>query len=332
EAAVAAGRVVVVAAGNTGDGGAPMSISSPGIAPSAITVAATTNAHVVGPVVNVAGPGTVSDNLKGIGSTLGASSQAVFNGTPSPLVYVDVDPIGRGCNGITVGSLTGKVALIERGNCTFATKINNAAQAGAVAAIVFNRDSSEDTPDSSAGGENLFTMDATGTAIPSFFIVRSKGLAMREFAKTNPGATVSINAFGSGSFTPDVLADFSSRGPSSLEGLKPDVAAPGVIIYSAAAKNGTSDGVVDPSGFLAVSGTSQATPHVAGAAALIKQLNPTFTPAQIKSALMNSATIDVFTTAAQTSRVGVLDTGGGRIDVLRASQVTATITPASVSF
>jgi minor extracellular serine protease Vpr len=332
EAAVAAGRVVVVAAGNNGDGGAPMTISSPGIAPSAITVAATTNSHVVGPVVNVTGPGTVAANLTGIGSTLGASSQAVFSGTSSPLVYVDVDPTGRGCGGIAAGSLTGKVALIERGNCTFATKINNAAQAGAVAAIIFNRDSSEDTPDSSAGGENLFTMDATGTTIPSFFIVRSRGLAMRDFAKSNPSPTVSIAAFGSGSFTPDVLADFSSRGPSSLEGLKPDLAAPGVIIYSAAIKTGTSDGIVDPSGFLAVSGTSQATPHVAGAAALIKQLNPAFTPAQIKSALMNSATNDVFTAAAQTTRVGILDTGAGRVDVSRASEVTATITPASVSF
>jgi subtilisin family serine protease len=332
EAAVAAGRVVVIAAGNSGDGGAQMTISSPGIAPSAITVAATTNAHVVGPVVSVAGPGSVSALLTGIGSTLGAGSSAVFDGTPAPLAYVDADPLGRACDAILAGSLTGKIALIERGNCTFASKINNVAQAGASAAIVFNRDSSEDTENSSAGGENLFTMDATGTAIPSFFVVRSKGLALRDFVKANPGATVSIAPFGSGTFTPDVLADFSSRGPSSFEGLKPDVAAPGVIIYSAAVKTGAASGVVDSSGFLAVSGTSQATPHVAGAAALIKQLNPSFTPAQVKSALVSSATTDVFTTAAQTTRVGVLDTGGGRVDLDRASSVSATFSPASLSF
>lgn len=332
EAAVAAGRVVVIAAGNNGDGGAQKTITSPGIAPSAITVAATTNAHVVGPVVSVAGPGPVSALLTGIGSTLGGSSSVVFDGMPVPVAYVDADPLGRACDGILAGSLTGKIALIERGNCTFASKINNAAQAGASAAIIFNRDSSEDTAESSAGGENLFTMDATGTTIPSFFVVRSRGLALRDFLKANPSATVSIAPFGSGSFTPDVLGDFSSRGPSSLEGLKPDVAAPGVIIYSAAAKTGPASGVVDSSGFLAISGTSQATPHVAGAAALIKQLNPSFTPAQVKSALVNSATTDVFTTAAQTARVGVLDTGGGRVDMARASSVSATFSPASLSF
>lgn len=331
EAAVAAGRVVVIAAGN--DGPDPTTISSPGTTRSAITVAAATNAHLVGPVISVASPDPISANLTGVGSTHGASSTAVFDTTLGPLAYVDADPQGRGCNGILAGSLTGKIALIERGNCPFVDKINNVAAAGARAVIVYNRDSSEDAAGSAAGGDNLFTMDATGTTIPSFFIVRSKGVALRDFVKANPGATVSIATFGSGSFTPDVLADFSSRGPTPLEDLKPDVAAPGVSIYSAAARTGnTSDGVVDSSGFLAISGTSQATPHVAGAAALIKQLNPSFTPDQVKSALVNSATLDVFTTPNQTARVGVLDTGGGRVDLARASSITATLSPASLSF
>src|SRR6185369_978628 len=165
-----------------------------------------------------------------------------------------------GCNVIAAGSLTGKIALIERGNCDFVVKVNSAAAAGAKAVIVFNRDTSEDTAGSAAGGDNLFTMKVTDTTIPSFFIVRSKGLALRDFVKANPGATLSIGTFGSGSFTPDVLADFSSRGPTPVEVLKPDVAAPGVSIYSAAIRSGSPDKVVDPSGFLAISGTSQATP------------------------------------------------------------------------
>lgn len=331
EAAVAAGRVVVIAAGNVGDGSAPMTITSPGTAPSAITVGATTNGHVVGPVINVSGPGAVSAVLTGIGSTKGASSTAVFDTGLGPLPYTYADPPGRGCDGILAGSLNGKIALIERGTCSFATKINNAGTAGARAVIIFNRDPSEDTEGSSGGGDNLFTMDTTGTAIPSFFVIRSKGLALRDFVLANPGATISIESFGSGSFTPDVLADFSSRGPSILEGLKPDVTAPGVIIYSAAILSKTGD-VVDPSGFLAISGTSQATPHVAGSAALIKQLNPSFTPEQIKSALISSATTDVFTAADKAARVGVLDAGGGRVDLARASSISATFSPASLSF
>jgi minor extracellular serine protease Vpr len=331
EAAVAAGRVVVIAAGNNGPD--PTTITSPGTTQSAITVAAATNAHVVGPVISVAGPDPIAANLIGVGSTQGAGSTAVFDTALGPLPYVDADPQGRGCNTMLAGSLTGEIALIERGNCAFTDKINNVAAAGARAVIVYNRDASEDTAGSAAGGDNLFTMDATGTKIPSFFIVRSKGLALRDFVKANPGATVNIATFGSGSFTADVLADFSSRGPTPLEALKPDVAAPGISIYSAAARTGNaSTGVVDPSGFLAISGTSQATPHVAGSAALIKQLNPSFTPDQVKSALVNSATLDVFTTPDQNARVGVLDTGGGRVDLAGASSITATLSPASLSF
>lgn len=331
EAAVASGHVAVIAAGN--DGPDSTTITSPGVAPSAITVAAATNAHVVGPVIDVTNPAPVSAALTGVGSTQGAGSSATFDNTLGPLPYVDADPQGRGCGGITAGSLSGKIALIERGNCPFADKINNAAAAGARAVIIFNRDSSEDTTGSASGGDNLFTMDATGTTIPSFFIVRSKGLALRDFVRANPGATVSIAVFGSGSFTADVLADFSSRGPTPLEALKPDLAAPGVSIYSAAARTGNAKaGVVDPSGFLAISGTSQATPHAAGAAALIKQLNPSFSPEQIKSALISSATVDVFTAPDQTERVGVLDSGGGRIDLARASSITATLSPPSLSF
>jgi minor extracellular serine protease Vpr len=331
EAAVAAGHVVVIAAGNAGPDSA--SITSPGTTPSAISVAATTNAHLVGPVITVAGPGQVSALLTNVGSTHGAGSSAVFDTTLGPLPYVEGDQQGRGCNSISAGSLSGKIALIERGNCPFADKINNVAAAGARAIIIYNRDTSEDTSGSAAGGDNLFTMDATGTKIPSFFVVRSKGLALRDFVRANPSATISIATFGAGSFTSDTLGDFSSRGPTPLEALKPDVAAPGVSIYSAAARTGDeSVGVVDSSGFLAISGTSQATPHVAGAAALIKQLNPSFTADQVKSALVNSATVDVFTTPNQTARVGVLDTGGGRVDLARASSVTATLSPASLSF
>ena len=330
EAAVVEGRVVVIAAGNV-DGGLPMTISTPGIAPSAITVGASTNAHVVGPVVNVSGPGTVSASLTGIGSTKGTT--AVFDTGIGPLPYTYADPQGRACDAIPAGSLNGKIALIERGTCSFATKINNAAAAGARAVIVFNRDPSEDTAGSTGGGENLFTMDTAGATIPSFFVVRSKGLALRDFVVANPDATISIALFGSGSFTPDVLADFSARGPSIIEGLKPDVSAPGVEIYSAAARTGDpKTGVIDPSGFLSISGTSQATPHVAGAAALIKQLNPSFTPQQIKSALISSATSDVFTAPDRSVRVGVLDAGGGRVDLARAGSINATFSPASLSF
>src|SRR3989442_9540917 len=130
--------------------------------------------------------------------------------------------------------------------------------------------------------------------------------------------------FGESSPPADVISTFSSRGPSSLRGLKPDLAAPGEQVYSGAITAGNPSGVSDPSGFAAVSGTSQATPHVAGAAALLKQLHPAWTPLQIKSALISSANNAVFADSTKTLKVGVLDDGSGRADLAGAFSVNAT--------
>ena len=157
---------------------------------------------------------------------------------------------------------------------------------------------------------------------------------MRDWLASHPGAQVSLTpeAIGEVDVPADAVAVFSSRGPSPAGSLKPDLAAPGTSIYSGAITTSNPDGVTDPSGFAAVDGTSQATPHVAGAAALIKQQHPSWTPAQIKSALMSSATTDVFTTVAKTAKAGVLATGAGRVDLSRAGEVSATFAPASLSF
>ncbi|MFD5828333.1 S8 family serine peptidase [Lentzea sp. NPDC060358] len=107
----------------------------------------------------------------------------------------------------------------------------------------------------------------------------------------------------------DQLAPFSSKGPRTGDsGLKPEVTAPGVGIVAAAANtNG---------GHVAASGTSMATPHVAGAAALLRQEHPEWTPAQVKSALA--------TTARPTAGVSAFDQGHGRIDVAKASEQVLT--------
>ena len=100
----------------------------------------------------------------------------------------------------------------------------------------------------------------------------------------------------------DSLAPFSSKGPRAGDGgVKPEVTAPGVGIV--AAKAGTTEHV-------AASGTSMATPHVAGAAALLRQQHPEWTPAQLKSALVS--------TAKPTPGLNAYDQGAGRIDVAKA--------------
>lgn len=322
------GRIVVLSAGNEGNGGVDdeMTVGSPGISPSAITVAAASNAHIVGPVITVDQPAPVTPSLVKIGSSTGNS--VAVGDSLTGVAYVYADPQGRGCGLLPFGSLSGKVALVERGVCSFTDKVSSAATAGARAVIIFNKDLSEGTD----GGDNILNMEVSGTTIPSVFVARSAGLALRDFVAANPGAILTIEPFGTGSATADVLASFSSRGPSTINGLKPDVTAPGEIIYSGAITTPNNLGVSDPSGFAAVSGTSQAAPHVTGAAALIRQLHPNFTVAQVKSALMNSALTDVFTDVNKTARVSVLAQGAGRVDLARAAAVTATFSPASLSF
>nr|WP_239062346.1 S8 family serine peptidase [Streptomyces sp. SID13031] len=122
----------------------------------------------------------------------------------------------------------------------------------------------------------------------------------------------------------DQLADFSSRGPS-LDGgaVKPDVTAPGVSIVAAKAKNSS---IGEPVGaqYLRLDGTSMATPHTAGAAALLVQEHQSWKASELKSTLMGSAKVATGQTAFQQ--------GAGRIDLTKAIKQTVIAEPGSVSY
>lgn len=131
---------------------------------------------------------------------------------------------------------------------------------------------------------------------------------------SSPGCAASVLTVGAVD-RDDTTASFSSRGPAGLQHtLKPEIAAPGVGI-SAAAMGGR--GVY---AYQSMSGTSMATPHVAGAAALVKQRHPDWTGQQIKAALVASADTGV--------PGDVRETGGGRLDVKAAVDTTVTGAPA----
>ena len=120
------------------------------------------------------------------------------------------------------------------------------------------------------------------------------------------------------------LAGFSNRGPVVGDGaVKPEITAPGVNIVAALHSAGTISEPVEP-GYTALSGTSMATPHVAGAAALLAQQHPDWSGQQLKATLTGSAT--------PTPGVSAYDQGAGRIDVARAITQTVVSEPASVSF
>ncbi|MFI9628740.1 S8 family peptidase [Streptomyces sp. NPDC052042] len=124
----------------------------------------------------------------------------------------------------------------------------------------------------------------------------------------------------------DRLAEFSSRGPRVGDGaIKPDVTAPGVDITAAAAPGSVIDKEVgqSPSGYLTISGTSMATPHVAGAAALLKQQHPDWKYTELKGALTASTKPGAYTPFQQ---------GSGRISVDRAIAQTVVADPVSLNY
>ncbi|MFE2277851.1 S8 family serine peptidase [Streptomyces sp. NPDC059454] len=124
----------------------------------------------------------------------------------------------------------------------------------------------------------------------------------------------------------DQLADFSSTGPRVGDGaVKPDVTAPGVDITAASAKgNDIAKEVGEkPAGYMSISGTSMATPHVAGAAAILKQQHPEWTYAELKGALTGSTKGGKYTPFEQ---------GSGRVQVDKAVKQTVIADPVSLSF
>ncbi|MFI6785101.1 S8 family serine peptidase [Micromonospora sp. NPDC050276] len=121
------------------------------------------------------------------------------------------------------------------------------------------------------------------------------------------------------------LAEFSSRGPRTGDaGIKPDITAPGVGIV--AARSSASDlwPVDDNPQYTSMNGTSMATPHVAGAAAILAQQHPDWSPERIKSTLMSAA--------RPSATIGVYEQGAGFLDVARAIQQNVTASPVSVAF
>ena len=303
--AVDGGVVVAIAAGNSGP--VAGTIQSPGIADKVITVGASTNPHFVGIPVTVPGLGTFGAAL-GQFNNFGQVSASYATTSPT-----------NGCTAIS-GDFTGQIVLIARGVCTFSTKIRNAQNAGAMGALVYNNVAGDPTAMGQDGTPNQPT-------IPAAMVSNEKGLAMAG-ASTK---TVSIDGTAQQEFftdgpSADILAGFSSRGPPKigstvLAEVKPDVVAPGVNVYSSILMTSCAQ----PPCFAFFQGTSMATPHVAGSAALLKQLHPTWSPLQIKSALVNTAHRPVGSSSNNTPLPNPMDRGAGRIDLAAASQLTATI-------
>lgn len=153
------------------------------------------------------------------------------------------------------------------------------------------------------------------------------------FMTNHTGVTGSFTAGEARSGQGDVMAAFSSRGPGGLV-VKPDVTAPGVQILAGASPvpGPPADGGGPPGQFFqAIAGTSMSSPHTAGAGLLLRALHPTWSPGQIKSALMTTANQDVVKEDL-TTPAGPFDFGSGRIALDMAGFAGATFDETAANF
>ena len=302
------GVLVVAAAGN--DGPVSESIGSPGHNPLALTVGATYNNLTSSQVATLTVNGMPFVAIPMLDSAVPAEP------IDAPVIFVGYAR-ERDLAGINA---TGAVILAERGSDTmgemlyFSIKEGNAADAGAAAIIVFNNEDDE-----IFYGELIHEFNEPGYAprIPAVSMSREDGLAILEM--TQEGARVVLNFL----LDPDHPVPFSSRGPVSPFYAKPDIMAPGVYINTTTL-----------SGYGAVSGTSYATPHVSGAAALLLQQNPGLSPEDIRSVLVSTSSV---VTEQTGMRSPLHNAGSGRLDVTTALSaglvvqppvVVASVTPA----
>jgi len=335
--AVLSGIVAVVASGNAGPG--PATMGAPATSQLAISVGAVTSESKhfssksevsFSSVTSVTYDTYASFNIMGW-ETANEDFKAELGADPYEVVYVglgaDEDYNGK--------DVAGKVALVSRGAYAFVDKIAAAKAHGAKAVAIFNGravkidpsdpksklmpDLSDDIPNLNAfyGGNLGDSFDF----IPAFDLNGKQGRALARELEKNPANKLQFTFNGDYALSMipgDFLADFSSWGPNGDKdmSIKPDLTAPGVNILSTWPAYGKGKPEISyDKAYNRISGTSMATPHVAGLALLLKQAHPEWTPADIRSALTNTA--DLIKDPKE-KLYNVYQQGSGRANVVNA--------------
>ncbi|MEH7514138.1 S8 family serine peptidase, partial [Gottfriedia acidiceleris] len=301
--AVLSGVTTVVAAGNSGD--KMDTLGSPGASALALTVGASS---ISLDVFKYAGlQNGVNYTVRQLARNY-TDDLTQLKGKTFQLVDVGLARTTADFNG---KDLNGKIAFIKRGTNSLIDKIKNAKIRGAVGVLMYN-----DEANQAEGPINAF-MGESIDAVPAFTISNSEGKAI--LAAIQAGNTsFTFGDYSMVQTASDELAGFSSRGPSRVNyDIKPEVTAPGVAIMSTVpfyVNNKTVDGTHTEDykyAYERLSGTSMATPYVAGVSALLLQANKDLQPADVKSILMNTAD-------PLSKNYSVFEVGSGRVDVYEA--------------
>ena len=302
--AARAGVVVVASAGNSGD--TYFVSGSPGAAGRAISVANSLD-DGKGALLHVNAPASLAGDFPAGAAAYGPN---LVDGSVTGDVVLVNDGTGTATDGCEtlVGFPTGAIALVDGGTCSFKTKTLNAQNAGAIATIAVW---------TAAGGPPLLGDDptiVTPITIPTISVTLATANAIKAALAAE---TVDVTFFAAG----DSLSPSSSRGPRAGVPirLKPDVAAPGMLITSVQSGR-VAGGYAPGNASTILSGTSMAAPHVAGLLALVRQLHPDWTVEQLKALVMNHSLHDVFQYSGGLGlKFGAGRVGAGRVDAGRSA-------------
>ncbi len=307
----AAGIFVATSAGNSGP--RPGSVGSPANAPWIMSVASSShNRRLPNKLMDMEGGENPPADITGAGITKGyGPAEIVYAGWYSGTIYTDTEGIthtmsydeARMClQPFPAGTFNGEIVVCDRGLIARVGKGYNVLQGGAGGYVLANAASNGDS------------INADNHYLPAVHITYNDAVRLESWltntvvqTATISGATISISdTYG------DIMSSFSSRGPNIVPDiLKPNIAAPGQDILAAVATDHENPSEYPEFDFY--SGTSMASPHVAGVAALIRALHPDWTPAQVQSAIETTAiNSGGFRKEDSTTPADPFDIGGGR--------------------
>jgi hypothetical protein len=326
--AVDAGTFVAASAGNDG----PDAGSANHVEPWVETVAASTKDNVAAFRFDLTGPGTPPPETQGIALRPAAPPLPSQDYVDVPIVRSPNfdDGANDGCSAYPPDTFT--AADTGPSDRIFADGFDPAttpARVGAIAVLHLDGNASNCGSVSrrqaalDAGAIGVVFVDTVflnlGASDSSWSMLRSDWDAVWTYVSASPGEARASLLYPAASFPQlgDVVADFSSRGPVANSGqylVKPDITAPGVDILAAYAANfggGATATALD-------NGTSMSSPHIAASAVLLRAVQPTWTPTQIRSAINLTAKLDGLTRPDGTP-INAFDLGSGRVDLTRAA-------------
>jgi subtilisin family serine protease len=298
-----AGVFVACSAGNDGPGADTVGHREPWVT----TVAASTQVRTFEGTIHVEADGGASLDLTGVSVTSGTTGELVLGADYGDALCGSED----GVNPFPPGTFTSdQIVVCERGIVARVEKSGNVFVGGAGGMILYN--------------PGINTLNSDNHFVPTVHIDHVAGAELLAFMAANTGEVATLDGGIKVDAQGDVMAAFSSRGgPGQSLGIsKPDISAPGVNILAGHTPMPAFpfEGGAGAPGemFQAIGGTSMASPHIAGAGALLMDLHPDWSPAQIKSALMTTSWIEGVVKEDGSTPVDPFDVGSGRVNLNKA--------------